>query len=138
MKLHRLEIPIGMQKGVALLDAEGANQNIDRLAYRHTLAAQEAVIGSRANCQLRIGQRDDIESAHRLFDKRGLPVRQQTLKNLAEDQIANEKPLPSYELAQRPNLEGGAIVEMIHPDRGIDQDHRAFRPSRLSSRLPDQ
>jgi hypothetical protein len=27
---------------------------------------------------------------------------------------------------------------MIHPDRGIDQDHRAFRPSRLSSRLPDQ
>ncbi len=138
MEPHRFEIAIVMQERMATLDAEGPDQDIDRFAHRHALAAQEAIVGRRADGQIGAGQRNEIKSAHRLLDLIRLAVRPQPLKNLAKDEIADKQALPPDKPTQRSHLIREVIVEMIHPDRGIDQDHRAFRPSRLSSRLPDQ
>jgi len=80
--LHRPKIAIAVQQGVAALDTEGADNEVDRLADRDPPAAQESVVHGRFDRQLRIEQRDGLETPQRPFDESRLRLIPQTLQDL--------------------------------------------------------
>ena len=80
--LHRLEIPVAVQQGVAALDAEGADGEVDRLADRDPAPAQETVVRSGFNREIPIEQRDRLEPPQRAFDEFCLRFISETLQDL--------------------------------------------------------
>src|SRR3954453_23359763 len=62
---HRLEIAVGMQQHMAALDAERADDQVDRLADRDPLAAKKSIVRGGDHCQSGVAQRNSLESAER-------------------------------------------------------------------------
>ncbi len=99
MRRHRLEISVVVQQGVAVFDAERADQQVDRLAHGHALAAQEAMVRCRPHGDAGVDKRDDIQPPQRLFHPGGFVVGPKPLENLAENKIADEQSLPSDKIS---------------------------------------
>ena len=89
--LHRDEIPVRMQQGVTSLYTKSADEEIDCSARRKPSAAQKTVIGRGFHGKLRVHQRDDFKFAQCLLDECCFLVRAQALKDLAEDEVANQQ-----------------------------------------------
>jgi hypothetical protein len=85
--LHRDEIPVRMQQGVTSLYTKSADEEIDCSAHRKPAAAQKTVIGRGFHGKLRFHQRDDFKFAQCLLDE----CCAQALKDLAEDEVANQQ-----------------------------------------------
>jgi hypothetical protein len=61
MRVHRFEITVVVQQGVAVLDAIRADDEVDRLADRHPFVPQETIVARYLNRDVRIQYRHDIE-----------------------------------------------------------------------------
>src|SRR5579859_5186935 len=128
MHFDGIEIPIGVQKRMTIFDAKRRDKEIDRLADRNALTPQKAIVRSGFAGQVRRYQGDNIEAPERLFDRRGFAVGPKALQYLAEYQVADEQRRETDQAPQGSDLSGLPIIQMIDPDRRIDQDHCAFRP----------
>src|SRR5579884_590291 len=134
--LHRREIAIVVQQRMSSFDAEGGDDEIDRLADRYAFAAQKSVIRGGLDRQFGIEQRDCPEAPQDALDELCFALDPQSLQHLAENQIADQQ-WPRRDQRAKPAYRiGRDIVQMIDPYGAIDEDHRGKRPWRLSSRSP--
>ena len=99
-----------VQQQVATLDAEGADDNIDRLADRAALAAEKAVVRRRFDRQVGLEQRHRLKSPQAALDVAGLSLGPQSLQNLAQDQIADQQRNHRYQLAEATDRTGHGVV----------------------------
>src|SRR6266478_2453854 len=135
---HGLEIAIIVQQQVATLDAEGADDKIDRIADRAAPAAEKAVIRRRFDRQVGVEQRHRLKSPQAALDEAGFSLGAQSLQDFAQDQIADQQRYRWYQLAEAADRTGHGVAQVADPNRGIDEDHGPPRPRRLSSRSPCQ
>ena len=71
---HWFEIAIIVQQQVATLDAEGADDKIDRLADRAAPAAEKTEVRRRSDCQVWVEQRHRLKSPQAALDEAGLSL----------------------------------------------------------------
>jgi catechol 2,3-dioxygenase-like lactoylglutathione lyase family enzyme len=87
----RPKIPIRVQQGVAVLDAESGDDQICRLAHGHTELPEPAIVAGSRTRDLRIEHLHEWKAAHSHVDGRGMRVIARALQQLEQDQIAHQK-----------------------------------------------
>lgn len=128
MGFHWVEVPIVVQQGVALVDAESADDQVHGLAHGNPAGAQGPVIRCRPRGAIGVQQGHDFEAAERALDPGSLGIATQALQHLQQDQVTDQDQFPADDLPQENDASGAAIVEVVDPDRTVDDDHRAVEP----------
>src|SRR6266446_10338195 len=80
---HWFEIAIIVQQQVATLDAEGADDKIDRLTDRAAPAAEKAMVRRRFDRQVGVEQRHRLKSPQGALDEAGFSLGPQSLQDFA-------------------------------------------------------
>src|SRR3954453_104109 len=101
---HGLEVAVTVQELVTIGDAEGTDQEVDRLANGDAAGAQLAIVEGRTNRQLSIDHRRERQSIQCTNERVGFPFVPHTLEQLAKDEVAHENPLPPKELVKSGGL----------------------------------
>src|SRR5260370_41583289 len=91
MFLHRREIAVIVQQRMAILDAEGTNDNVGRLANRDAQISQLAIVPGGARGKGGIQERHESISAQSAFNARRMGLVPCALKDLEQDEIADQK-----------------------------------------------
>jgi hypothetical protein len=126
--LHRREVTVAVQQGVTAFDTECADEEVYRRSDRDPAAAQEAIVCSRFDRQLRVDQRDCFEPYERPLNEPRLRVGRKTLQNLAQDQVSDQQRRCRYQLSKPADRLGDDIIQKIDPDGAVDEDHVKSRP----------
>src|SRR5438067_8939181 len=118
-----------MEQHVAARNAERPDDDIDRLADRMAPASQQAVIRRRLHSQFGVKQRNGLELPQPTLDQSRFPFGSQPLQDLAQDQITDKQ---RYRRDQFPQPADGFrrdVVQVIDPNRAIDEDHGVRGPA---------
>jgi hypothetical protein len=107
---------------MAVRDAEGADQEVDRLSYDNAETAQAAVMTCRAHREFRVHYRHEREFPQSGFKPAGVVLVANSLQHLAEDEIPDQDRMPADDDAQKFDPVRQGSIEMIDPDRRIDHD----------------
>src|SRR5258708_6504000 len=140
MFLHRREIAVIVQQRMAMLDAEGTNDDVGRLANRDTQISEFAIVAGGARGKGGIQERHESISTQSAFDTRRMGLVPCALKDLEQDEIADQKRFAAGGGLQFGNGRGSMAAQVRDPDRAIDENHarRGGRPWRIASRSPFQ
>src|ERR1700688_1195328 len=133
---HRSEVVVVVEQWPAVLDAPGADQEINGLSNRDPLPAKETKIGSRRDRDNLAGHRHNLEPPQQRLDHASVPLTVQTLQYLAKHQITDDELLHAKDSSQAADMRHIAAVEEIDPNTAVDDDHPVPRPLRLRARLP--
>jgi hypothetical protein len=136
MLAHRLEVPIGVQEDVAVLNAEGRDDHVDRSADRDRSLAQGPVVhraGERNLAPEQISQGQRVERMLRALE---ISLATEALQDLDLDQIPDKDLLLSKEPVQEIRLARISAVEEVDPDRAVDQDHASVAPHCVEIAFP--
>src|ERR1700674_2999558 len=138
MPRHRMEIAIVVEQRPAVLDAPGADQQIDGLADGDPPPAQGTEIARRCDGNRVAGHWHDFEAAQQGLDLSSRPLAVKALQYLAQHQIPDDDLVRAEERAQPPDMARSPAIEEVDPDAAVDNDHPAPRPLRLRARSPRQ
>src|SRR4029453_7296296 len=122
----------------AVLDAPGANQQVDRLADGNAAPAQRTEITGRYDRNRVASHWNDFEATHEGLNLSSCPLAFQALQYLAKHQIPNDDLVRAEDRAQALDLARVAAIEKVDPDATVDNNHPVPRPLRLRARLPRQ
>src|SRR5579875_1412100 len=139
MALERVEVPVGVKQRVTVLNAKCRYERIDRRPHGDASSAQEAIIPRRADRNLTAAHGAKFERLKVAERAGGVRFGAQPLQHLSENQIADQQDFPVHQAIEQ--IGGGAAlaVEVVDPDRRIDQGHSlAKRSRRIASRSPSQ
>jgi hypothetical protein len=125
-------------KWSSVLDAPGADQQVDGLADRDPTPAQGTEIPGRRDGNGVPGHRHDFEAAQQGFDVASRPLAVKALQYLAKHQIPDYDLVGAEGRAQSPDMGRIPAIEEVDPDAAVDNDHPVPRPLRLRARLPRQ
>src|SRR6476469_8318134 len=103
--LERVEIPVAMQKGMALSDAECRNKAINRLANGTASTSQRSVIAGGLAGQSDAARCEHFESQQKILDLFGGGVVTEALQHFAEDDVCQGETLPVQLLIQPVGLD---------------------------------
>ena len=87
--LHRREIVVIVQQRVPILDTEGADDDVRRLADRNAQFSQLAVVPGGMRGKIGIQKRHENISAQSAFNAGGVRLVPGALKNLEQDEITD-------------------------------------------------
>ena len=115
---QRIEIPIGMQELMAALDAERADDHVDRLPDRNATRPQQPIVsrGLDRDCLVQHWHHWILTQVS--FDSRRMRLIAGTLQHLQQDQVA-DKDLVVIRIRQRPQPQYSRMVratEQPNPD----------------------
>jgi len=130
MFLHGREITVIVQQRVAMLDAEGADDDVGRLRDRDAQAPQRTIIPSGARSEIGVQKRHERIPAQSAFDARGMGPIPGALENLEQNEIADQERLSTGGSFQFRGCGGSMAAQMRDPDGAIDENHdrRGWRP----------
>ena len=121
------------------IDAEGADDDVDGLAYRDAGLAQLPVPAGGPVCPL-APQKIEVRQARHGAPCRGeVRVGPKALKHFQQDQVAGCGGLGAQQGVQMVGLGRLNSIEVVDPDTGVDQDHRSrliFSRSPVHRSLP--
>src|SRR5579863_6120991 len=123
-----------MQQRMPALDAERTDHHIERFADGDAASAEKPVIGSCLDSQFWVRQSNDLVLTKCAFDQPRLRFGAETLEHLAQYQIAHEQRPLGNERAETVDGGTGYLIELVDPDRAVNEDHRIHDPraSRLN------
>jgi len=114
--LHRLEIAVRMQQRMPALDAERADDHVDRGSYGHSAATKKAVIGGGPDGEISGAERHDCEFSKRCFDFFRFGLGPATLQDLTQNEITYQHfRLPSHQGAKSFNAIAGDAAQVVDP-----------------------
>jgi hypothetical protein len=87
---HRMEIAVIVKQWPAVLDAPGADQQVDCLADGDAAPAQGTEIAGSCDCNCVTGHCHNFKAAQQSLDVSGGPFASQALQYLAKHQVAND------------------------------------------------
>src|SRR6185437_3141110 len=121
---------------MAAFDAERGDDQVDRFSDGNSAPAQMPVVRGCPDRELGIAERDDLEAPELPLDEPSLRLRPQTLQYFAQNEIAHQQWRHLDITVEALDRRRRDPVQVIDPDRAIDEDHRrndpaGFRPSRL-------
>src|ERR1044071_8793839 len=120
-----------MQQGVAALNAERADDQVDRFADRDTPSAQISIVSGSLDGEIGVAKRYDFKDLHGGFDLSRCDVRPDAAQDLAEDQISDQQVRPGHQRAKARDRVRDNLAKVINPNRAVDDNHLS---SRFSSR----
>ena len=123
MFLHRREIAVIVQQRVAMLDAECADDEVGRLADRDAQLSQLAIVPGGARGEIGIQKRHKSIPAHSAFDARSMSFIPGALKNLEQDEIADQERFPTRGGFQFGSGGVRSPRKIGDPDGAIDENH---------------
>src|SRR5215471_6837411 len=133
-----MEIAVVVEQRPAVLNAPGADQQVDGLAHGDPTPTQETEIAGRRGGNRIADHRRNFEAAQQSLDFLRRPVAVQALENLAKHQIPHDDLVRAEDRAQSPDMGRIPAIEEIDPDAAVDNNHPDTRPLRLRARLPRQ
>src|ERR1700730_4370217 len=135
---HRPKIAVIVQQWPAVLDAPGADQQVDGLADGDAAPAQRTEIAGRRDGNPVAGHWHYLEAPQQGLDVSSRPLAVKALKYLAKHQIPNDDLVRAQGRAKSPHMGCIPAIEEVDPDATIDDDQLIPRPLRLRARLPRQ
>src|SRR3984893_14079306 len=138
MARHGMEIAIVVEQGPAVLDAPGADQEVDGLADSDPAPAQGAEIARRRDSDRVAGHRHNFEAAQQGLDFSSRPLAVKPLQHLAKHHIPHDNLVRAEDRAESPDMGRIPAIEEVDPDAAVDNDHPPPRPLRVRARLPRQ
>ncbi len=90
MRDHRIEIPVIVQKLVATLDTERADDHVDRFPHRDAARSEHAIIAGRPLRDVRVEHCRDRKATQVFREPRGMRFIPGALKNLQQDQVPDQ------------------------------------------------
>ena len=147
MFLHRREIMVIMQQRAAMLDAEGADDDVGRLADREAQRSQFAIIPGGAAREITVEKWHERISTQSALDALGMSLVPRALKDLEQDEIADQERFSTGGGFQFGDRRRPMTSQVGDPDGAIDQNHArimtdaacgpaAFRRDRLPNPIP--
>jgi hypothetical protein len=123
--LEGLEIAVAVQEHVTFAKAERGDEAVNRLANGSPAGAKVAIVARRSGGELDSAGLEDLEFAEVAQHSGGLVLRREPLEDLAEHEIEKPHRL-TLDLSVEPvRLRGRRAVEVVDPDRGVDDDHES-------------
>jgi len=101
MMLERIEIAITMKQLVALGDAEGSDQRINRRPHSNAFSPQEAIIARRCSSDLVAADVAKIKLIEALQGASGVNLGAEALQYLSEDQVPDQQPPRTHQLIKQ-------------------------------------
>ena len=113
-----------------MLDAEGADDDVGRLANRDAQISQLAIVPGGARGKGGIQERHESISAQSAFNARRMGLVPCALKDLEQDEIANQERFPTGSGFQFGGCWRSMAAQMRDPDGAVDENHdlRGGRP----------
>lgn len=143
MALHGLEIPVGVKKLVAVLDAIRADDQVNGLADGDSNSAKNPVIPGGGHRKLWIEQCDGGKNTQRLADLLRVLLVSHAQENLQLDKVTQEKVPGARRCSQGGSSGRPPPTKMVDPDGAIREYHRlpdatlfVFLPSPLPIQFP--
>ena len=103
---HRSEIPIAGQERMAVGDAEGADDQVDGLAYGDAASTQAPVVHRTLDGEIRIEHGRYVEPPQRALDPMRLALARNALQNLQQHHVADQQRLLPHQRPQSLDLAG--------------------------------
>lgn len=130
MLLHWREIPVIVQQRVAMLDTEGADDEVGRLADRDAQPPQRTIIPRGVRREIGIQKRHERIPAQSAFDARSMGLIPGALENLEQNEVADQERLTTGGGFQLRGCERSMAAQMGDPDGAVDKNHnrRGWRP----------
>jgi hypothetical protein len=112
-----------VQQRVRLTDAKRRDPAVDGLANGAPVLSEHAVVARRVACQCHTSRVKHHQLRERALDASGRHVIADTLQNLAENDVGQAEALPVEFGVEPIGLAIANVPEIVHPDRGVDDDH---------------
>ncbi len=123
--LERIEIPIRVEQCVAMTQAEGGDQTIDRLSDRVAVLAQQPIVLRGRDGELYATGLEHFEAPELAEYTIRVLVAREPLKDFAHHQVEEAEPLTRRLPIEPVGLRRRNSVQVIDPDGRIDDDHRS-------------
>lgn len=123
MRFHRIEVPIRVQELVVVEDTKRPDDDVDRLSNGHPALSQFPIILGRREGHISADQVRIHEIAQQCAGSAVIRIVGEALQKLRKNQIPDEDAAGSEKLLKMIRLPGVNAVEVIHPDRGVNEDH---------------
>src|SRR5579863_2817959 len=127
-RLKRAEIFIAMKQSVSFQQAKRGNPAVDSLSNCVTLRCQLAIIRGSGDRHVLAAAIKNVELQQLSLDGLKLSVAADPLQNLTENQVDKTDRLSADALFQPESFGVTRSPEVVHPNRGVNDDH--IDPSR--------
>lgn len=125
--LEWVEVSVAMKERMLFTQAEGRNQAIDRLAYRVAAAPKRLIIVGGFAGQGYAACFEHLQLQQAPLDLLRGRIVADALQHLAEDDIGQSETLAIEFRVQPLRFRIVYAVEVINPNRGVDDDHALLR-----------
>src|SRR5216684_9279099 len=138
--LKSLEIPVAMKQGVPLTQAERRDQAVDSFPNGVAAASKGSIVSRGVASQRHASCREHLQLQQLLFSRLRRRFVAEALQHFAQDDVGQPQTLPVELPAQPRRLRVSRALQIVDPDRGVDDDHAYFavRPRRDALRSPFQ
>lgn len=103
--------------------AKGSDEAVHGLPYRLPSSPELTVMRSRRYCEILAAHGEDLEFPELPVQLRRLCLSSDSLQDLAQNDIRERKPLPLQVRIKPFRVGGVCTLEVVDPDRGIDNNH---------------
>jgi len=122
--LERIEVAVAVQERMTLPEAERGDQAVNRFANGATLRTESAVVACSRCREIDATCLEDRETPKIAEHASGFLIGREPLENLTDHEVDQSERL-SHELLIEPlRLWCRDVVEVVDPDRRINDDHR--------------
>jgi hypothetical protein len=123
MLLQGVEVPVGVQQIVTVLDAVGSDQHVDRLANRDSTPPKSAIVIRGGQGYVSTNKIRARQIKKQATGPSVVAVAGEALQQLCKDQVPGEQTTRSEQLIEAVGLSGFDAVEVIDPNGGVHENH---------------
>ena len=119
----RRKVAVVVEQRMAMLDAEGADDDVSGLTNRNAQFSQFAIVAGGAWGEIGTQHRDERVTTQTALDARGMRFVPGALQDFEQDQITDQQRHPHGQGSQLGSRRRSLAAQMGNPDGAIDENH---------------